>query len=425
MANEIILRNLGGKQAVKVISTDEGQVILATEENVPLQPSNPGGKLDEFAIHDNEAGEISALDAKASPISTDLVLGEDSENGFEKVKFAVGDLGGGGGGATTFDGLTDTPVNKTGADGFLVKVNGTDLAFLDPATFALSGHDHSGVYSPVAHDHAGVYSPVAHDHSGVYSPVAHTHTDFLLKTGGIMSGNIDFSDVQEGIRFWDTDAAYFKAFYFDDGLGMIVIGDDATGLGGPPQVWSKTLRFNVGFNGFGLSEFGLWEDTAGDFKSVLSLNDAGDFGVGHVDHVLDLRGSGAAPTWNNGPLPAPAPDYSVIPQYGSGPLAVHFIHALAVILSPDDSNQGRVSARDVIHTIKGSAGTLQFKLDGSLFGYPGPSAQSADPTAAYLDFTVADIGTAIIQATVFDGIGNQHMAEIPVIVQDPYGLANP
>ena len=163
---EIEIKNLGEKSGIKLIADDQGRVVIATEENIPLQPSNPAGKLDEYAIHDNEAGEISSIAAKASPISTDVVLGEDSENDFAKVKIAVGDLGGGGGGATTFDGLSDTPVNKTGADGFLVKVNDVNLDFLDPATFALSGHDHSGVYSPVAHDHAGVYSPVAHDHSG-------------------------------------------------------------------------------------------------------------------------------------------------------------------------------------------------------------------------------------------------------------------
>jgi len=407
---EIEIKNLGEKSGIKLIADDQGRVVIATEESIPLQPSNPGGKLDEYAIHDNESAEISVLTAKSSPISTDVVLGEDSEDGFSKVKFAVGDLSGGGGGATTFDGLTDTPVNKTGSDGFLVKVNGVNLDFLDPATFALSGHDHSGVYSPVAH----------------------THTDFLLKTGGIMSGNIDFSDVQEGIRFWDLDAAYFKAFYFDDGLGMIVIGDNATGLGGPPQVWAKAGRFNIGFDGFGGCDLGMWEDTSGDFLTVMNLVDAGNFNVGPSDRQINLRGSTTRPNYNDNELALKSDvpvggsyDAAVIPQYGTGPLAVHFATAIAVILSPEDSNQARVSARDVIHTIKGSAGTLQFKLDGSLFGYPGPSAQSADPTAAYLDFTVAHIGTAVIHATVFDGIGNQHTGEIPIIVQDPYGLENP
>lgn len=47
---------------------------------------------DPFAIHDNVAGEINAVAAKASPVAADLVLIEDSADSFNKKKAQVGDL---------------------------------------------------------------------------------------------------------------------------------------------------------------------------------------------------------------------------------------------------------------------------------------------------------------------------------------------
>jgi hypothetical protein len=197
---EIEIKNLGEKTGIKLISDDQGKVVIATEANVPLQPTKPDGKLDETAIHDNEAGEISAIAAKASPVSTDVLLGEDSENDFAKVKIAVGDLGGGGGGATTFDGLSDTPVNKTGADGFLVKVDGVNLAFIDPSSLPVASHTHVesditdlGAYLDEAAANA-LYSALGHTHVEaditdlgayldqaaadlLYSALGHTHTE--------------------------------------------------------------------------------------------------------------------------------------------------------------------------------------------------------------------------------------------------------
>lgn len=380
--NEIVLRNVGGKKAVKIISNDEGQVVMATEQNQPLQPTNPGGKVDEYAIHDNEADEISALAEKGSPADADLVIIEDSEAGFAKKKTEIGNLGGGG--ASSFLGLSDTPNDYAGGADFLVGVNSTPdaLLFVDPASL------------PVG----------AHNHDGVYAPVVHSHSDYLAKVGGIMSGNIDFSDVQEGIRFWDTDSAYFKAFYFDDGFGMITIGDDATGLGGPPQVWAKTGRFNVGFNGFGQTDFGMWEDTAGDFLTVLSLQNGGDFQVGDGDHTLDLVGDGAAPTWNGGAFPAPAIDWEQVPAYdlGSGKLSVAVVNGLA--LECGDVNLGdsaRLSVRDFLVTVKGGAASPTWAYDMNVgAGFIG---SNADPTAVFHDFDFGDAGTVPVTIRVSDG----------------------
>lgn len=52
---------------------------------------------DTDAIHDNVAGEISALAEKASPVDADLVLIEDSEDGNNKKKVQLSNISGGGG----------------------------------------------------------------------------------------------------------------------------------------------------------------------------------------------------------------------------------------------------------------------------------------------------------------------------------------
>lgn len=73
-----------------------------------LDPCKRGGSLstaggsgtDENAIHDNVAGEIDAVTEKATPVSADLLIIEDSEAGNAKKKVQVGNLPGGGGGTT-------------------------------------------------------------------------------------------------------------------------------------------------------------------------------------------------------------------------------------------------------------------------------------------------------------------------------------
>jgi len=80
----------------------------------------------------------------------------------------------GGGGAghehTNFDTLEAIP-SLTGvtAGYYLAKGEGDTIVWVAP-NWALSNHNHDGVYSPVGHNHDGVYSPVGHLHTGVYQP---------------------------------------------------------------------------------------------------------------------------------------------------------------------------------------------------------------------------------------------------------------
>ncbi len=79
--------------------------------------------LDADAIHDNVAGEINAISVKGTPVNGDLVVIEDSADSFNKKKATLSSLPGGGGGSSTYVGLTDTPANFTGARGQRPSVN--------------------------------------------------------------------------------------------------------------------------------------------------------------------------------------------------------------------------------------------------------------------------------------------------------------
>ena len=94
--------------------------------------------------------------------------------------------------------LTPTPYSIYATDA-------GDAARLDGhlySEFALSAHNHTGVYSLLGHDHAswyaalshnhsGVYSVVSHNHTGVYAPSAHLHnSDYVNVTGDDMTGDL-------------------------------------------------------------------------------------------------------------------------------------------------------------------------------------------------------------------------------------------
>jgi hypothetical protein len=77
------------------------------------------GGRDPDAIHDNVAGEISALTEKASPVNADLVLIEDSAAGNVKKKAQLGNLPGGGGDSTYTDTYANIPAASNDGDLFL------------------------------------------------------------------------------------------------------------------------------------------------------------------------------------------------------------------------------------------------------------------------------------------------------------------
>lgn len=65
---------------------------LAVREIAPVNSSGPSGGSDSDAIHDNVAGEISAVAVKGTPVSGDYILIEDSAAGDVKKHVTIGSL---------------------------------------------------------------------------------------------------------------------------------------------------------------------------------------------------------------------------------------------------------------------------------------------------------------------------------------------
>jgi hypothetical protein len=91
--------------------------------------------FDTDAIHVNVDSEILGIPDKPVPSTYDIVVIEDSEDGWEKKQVAIGNLPGGG--ASTFLDLTDTPADYTDDAGKVVAVNAgeTALEFISRPVF--------------------------------------------------------------------------------------------------------------------------------------------------------------------------------------------------------------------------------------------------------------------------------------------------
>lgn len=94
-----------------------------------------GGGTDADAIHDNVAGEIAAVTEKASPVSADLLLIEDSADANAKKRVQVGNLPGGSGGGTVAKQSFATLTTTTAVSGTDTQW-GSEEAVVDNALFA-------------------------------------------------------------------------------------------------------------------------------------------------------------------------------------------------------------------------------------------------------------------------------------------------
>lgn len=288
----------------------------------------------------------------------------------------------------------------------------------------------------------------------LYAGISHTHVigdltdfdpgDYLPLAGGIMTGAIDFSDPNEGPRWFDTVDTYVNMMSFDDSEGIIKIGGVSPNLG-PVPIRVDSFALEVGVDGAGGSTFAMYSDGAMTMFPAITL-DGNGFAFGDGSQEMNLNGSLARPQYNSNDLAllSDVPvsgtyDPQAIPrmQIGSGQAHVSVLNGLAFDVFPlpflGYTPYFRVCARDFIRFIRGGATTLNYKVEIiSWFDNGGgtPSmVYSSDPTSP-LDLAT-DLDQNINQTHIFkiwiqDGnTGDETYVETYALLQDNQGIIPP
>jgi len=294
-------------------------------------------------------------------------------------------VSGGGAGATNFPALTDTPASYAGAANYKVVVNGTATGL---------------IFIP---DSAG----------GSFLPLA----------GGVMTGDIDFDDANEGIRFDDGNGVKFDGIVFDP-LGVngpeIIIGEEAPDVGGHPIIKANTVLLRIGEGaGVNFGAIEMWSGAGGGWEPIItSISDnIGDpFEISNGDHATNINGSETRPTYNGADLAllsdVPGAGLPQVTHYNVG-VGTESISCLQIHINATLTGNATISAYDVIRAINGGAAGQNFQLDSSPFGGPGPGPVNAEPTLATLTFN-AGLHIGVQQVNVTYGANT---VLVPVIVQ--------
>lgn len=87
---------------------------------------------DPLAIHVNVSNEISGIDEKLSPVDTDIVVIEDSEDGYSKKRVQIGNLPGGGSGADELVRISATDTTSSYLEDKILDGYGISTEITDP-----------------------------------------------------------------------------------------------------------------------------------------------------------------------------------------------------------------------------------------------------------------------------------------------------
>jgi hypothetical protein len=263
---------------------------------------------DGTAVHDNIAGEILAVALKATPVSADLLLIEDSAAANAKKRITIGSLPGGGSGA--IDTANTVWVAKDGNDG-----TGTsdrqDLPFLTiGAAITASVSGDTIMVRPGTYAEEGLTLP-----SGVaLRGQGGWQTTFVGFTAARTANLITLADEVsiQGLTLFVSASASFSAVAYSGGGGsntaamyeIRFIGDGLTGVGiginktGTGKIIGAEIRYDTGGIGIGMqSSSGAialeginYPSGAGTFATAAKVTGTGrlqlaDFNVGNPSIV--------------------------------------------------------------------------------------------------------------------------------------------
>lgn len=127
----LVLRYNSGNTWDNVVFEETG-TYFQDERGLPQGASSGGGAggPDEDAIHDNVAGEINAITKKTTPVGADVIIIEDSADSFNKKGVLVSNLPGGGGG-TDPDAIHDNVAGEINAIAAKADVSINDVLVLE------------------------------------------------------------------------------------------------------------------------------------------------------------------------------------------------------------------------------------------------------------------------------------------------------
>ncbi|MGQ9688686.1 MAG: hypothetical protein ACUVXF_07885 [Desulfobaccales bacterium] len=169
------------------------------------------------------AGDINSFTAKTSPVGTDLLLIEDSADGYSKKKVQVSNLPGG---VSSFVALSDTPSSYSGQAGKALRVNSgeTGIEFYNPSS--------SGGVKPFVILGEQGYATL----SEALATIGSTQTTLVLPAeAGAIAVTSD-TTIPANIRLKVENGAYFQ---ISDGVALTINGSIEAG---PYQIfsWSGT-----------------------------------------------------------------------------------------------------------------------------------------------------------------------------------------
>lgn len=98
--------------------------------------------------------------------------------------------------------------------------------------YALVGHNHNGVYAPIAHNHDDRYALINHNHNGVYAPASHNHDDRYALVNHNHDGvyaRVSQNQTISGLWTFRQGSAYPSLILGRDGFHSWGIGPSTSG----------------------------------------------------------------------------------------------------------------------------------------------------------------------------------------------------
>jgi len=251
VSNQVVITPIDSN--VSIVS--DGCVVDVTPQPAVIQitSSGPSSSTDTDAIHDNVAGEIAAISEKASPVSADLVVIEDSADSNNKKRVQVGNLPVG-----THTHATSDITSGTFADARIAESNVTQ----HEAALTITESQVSDLQSyllNVVEDKTPQLGGSLDVNGNKLVSTSNGNIDIEPNgTGNVLLGNFTF-DADQSVGAGQDD----YVLTYDHSTGLISLEVSSGGGGGTPGGSDTQIQYNDGGSFGGVAGF-AWDDAANE-----------------------------------------------------------------------------------------------------------------------------------------------------------------